>query len=454
MVWTSAAAAAAAGRRLCTAASAAAVDAKRGRALPAHDCVKFDHVAAAMLRIRSGVIRTSCWRSHWLSEVMGSNIFLKMEHQQFTGSFKERGARNALLALTEAQKRDGVVAASAGNHALALAWHGGQLGIPVTVVMPTVAPMAKVDKCRLFGAHVVIEGEHIGDARAHAVANHAHLTYINGYDDPAIIAGAGTLGVELLEQVPEVDVVVVPVGGAGLIAGVALAVKTLSPRTRVIGVEPNFCASYSAALAHGEPTPVAVRSTLADGLAVPTVGAHAFAVAQHWVDETVTVDERDIALSVLRLIEGEKMVVEGGGAAGLAALLPGCALDRADLKGKNVVVPLCGGNIDVTVLGRVIERGLAADKRLVRLTIPVSDRPGGIAELCGALAASGASVKDIFHERAWLQSAVDQVVIKAVLETRGAEHNKQLLKLLEREGYANYVITEAGDCEALSHDVR
>jgi len=255
-------------------------------------------------------------------------------------------------------------------------------------------------------------------------------TYINGYDDVEIIAGTGTLGIEMLQDVPNADVIVVPVGGAGLIAGIALAAKTLNPTIKIIGVEPRRCASYTAALEAGYPVKAHVLPTLADGLAVPQVGPHAFVVARRWVDEVVCVDEKDVALAVLRLVEQQKMVVEGGGATGLAALLPGGPLDRPDMKGKHVLVPLCGGNIDVNVLGRVIERGLAADGRLVRLTIAVSDRPGGIADLASVLAKNGASVKDIFHERAWLHTSVDQVTIKAVLETLGPEHNNLLMKSL------------------------
>jgi len=411
---------------------------------PDHTCVKFEDVVRASHRIRGGLIRTPCAKSHWLSQETGCDLHLKLEHQQFTGSFKERGARNALLSLTEDERRAGVVAASAGNHALALCWHGSELGIAVTVVMPAVAPMAKVDKCRVFGATVIIAGAHIGEAKEHAVKNFPTLKYINGYDDVEILAGAGTLGIEILEQIPQCDVAVIPVGGGGLIAGMALAMKTLNPDIRVIGVEPSRCASYTAALKAGRPVYFdGVQPTLADGLAVPQVGAHAFAVAQRWVDEVVTVDECDVALGVLRLVEGEKMVVEGGGAAGLAALLPGGPLDRDDLKGKTVVVPLCGGNIDITVLGRVIERGLAADGRLIRMTVPVSDRPGGIADFTRLLADLGASVKDIFHERAWLKSSVDQVELKVILETRGVEHNKHILAEVIRAGYAHAVINDA-----------
>jgi len=240
---------------------------------------------------------------------------------------------------------------------------------------------------------------------------------------------------EMIDDVPNVDVVVVPVGGAGLIAGVSCAIKTLKPDTKVIGVEPAFCASYTAALKAGKPVLAPFRPTLADGLAVPMVGANAFEVARHYVDECVLTNEKCISLAVLRLLENEKVVVEGGGAAGLAALLPGGPLDRADMKGKTIIVPLCGGNIDTTVLGRVLDRGLASDQRLVQFTATVSDRPGGISKLTAILSEEGASIKDIFHERAWLQSAVDQVQIKCVVELQGVEHGKRVQQALLNQGY-------------------
>lgn len=262
-----------------------------------------------------------------------------------------------------------------------------------------------------------------------------NLNYVNGYDDPPILAGAGTIGIEMVEDVPDIDVVVVPVGGAGLIAGVSCAIKTLKPDAKVIGVEPEFCASYTAALKAGMPVAAPFTPTLADGLAVPIVGSHAFEVARHYVDECVLATEKEISLAVLRLLENEKIVVEGGGASGLAALLPGGALDRADMKGKNIVVPLCGGNIDTTVLGRVLDRGLAADKRLVNFYATVSDRPGGIAKLTALLSEQGASIKDIYHERAWLHTSVDQVQVKCVVELQGAEHGKRVHDALKAQGY-------------------
>mmetsp|Transcript_24717 Transcript_24717/g.37838 ORF Transcript_24717/g.37838 Transcript_24717/m.37838 type:complete len:489 (+) Transcript_24717:78-1544(+) len=404
--------------------------------------VTFSDISRANVAIRTGVKRTPCIKSFFLSELIGANVFLKTEFQQFTGSFKERGARNAILALLrehgeEYMRKNGVIAASAGNHALALAYHGKDLNVPVTVVMPVVAPLAKVDKCKKFGANIIIHGAHIGEAKEHAeeLILTSGLEYVNGYDDPPIIAGAGTIGIEIIEDVPCVDVVVVPVGGAGLIAGIGCAVKTLKPDVKVYGVEPYFAASYTAALKAQMPVSIKVTPTLADGLAVPMVGSHAFEVARHYVDECVLCTEKEVSLAILRLIENEKMVVEGGGATGLAALLPGAQLDRHDLKGKNIVVPLCGGNIDTTVLGRVLERGLAADDRMKNFTATVSDRPGGIGRLTTLLGEHGASIKDMYHERAFLQSNIDFVKVKCVVELQGLEHARLIDKILEENGY-------------------
>jgi threonine dehydratase len=338
------------------------------------------------------------------------------------------------MLLSDEEKKHGVVAASAGNHALALAWHGRDLKVPVTVVMPTTAPMAKVQNCRNFGANVILKGEHIQDAKDYCAEHYSDLRYINGYDDPEIVAGAGTMGIEIMEQLPDVDAVIVPIGGAGLIAGVSLAIKTLRPSVTVMGVEPVNVASYAAAMKTGEPVYEFIAGTLADGLAVPVVGPTAFKVAKHYVDDTVTVDEGLISIAVLRCLEMEKIIVEGGGAAALAAILPGGPL-HGEFRGKKVVLPICGGNIDTTTLGRIIDRGLAADKRLIRFTATVSDRPGGIANLSRAMADVGVSIKDIYHERAWLTSRVDQVQVKCVVETLGKEHAEECIKTLNEQGY-------------------
>lgn len=395
--------------------------------------IKFQDVSAAAYKIRNGVQRTPCQRSR-LSEILGLDLYIKSDYQQITGSFKERGARNTLLMLSQEQRKKGVIAASAGNHALALSYHGKDLGIPVYVVMPLIAPIMKVSMCRQYGADVIVHGEDISVSKTHAMrlAKEKDLTYINGYDNPNIISGQGTMGLEIIEQVSDLDAVVIPVGGGGLIAGMAVAIKNLSPGTKIIGVESEQCSSFSSALKVGHPVHTTTGPTLADGLAVPEVGVNAFVTAKDLVDKVITVSEELIALAILRLVEVEKAVIEGAGACGLAALLSD---QLPELKGKKVAIPLCGGNIDTTVLGRVLERGLAADGRLCRFVVTVSDRPGGIADLTRLLADYGASIKDIFHERAWLKSEVFHVQVKVVVETRDAEHSAEIEKHL-REKYS------------------
>jgi threonine dehydratase len=391
--------------------------------------VTFEDILAARDRIAGGVVETPCGESPALSELTGCRVFPKAEYLQRTGSFKERGARNALLLLPEAQKKVGVVAASAGNHALALAYHGRELGIPVTVVMPTVAPIIKQSRCRSMGAKVLLHGDNIGEAKnlADELVESEGLAYVHGFDGADVIAGAGTLGLEILKQVPEADAIIVPVGGGGLIAGLGLAVKHLRPECQVIGVETLRSASYSAAMESGKPVPAVVGGTLADGLAVPCVGTRAFAIARTVVDKVVTVDEEAVALSILRLVELEKGVVEGAGATPLAALL---ADKLPELKGKRVVLCLCGGNIDPTILGRVIEHGLTVDGRLARFTAVISDRPGGLARLTGALAEAGASIKQIVHERAFASADVTSVEVECIVETRDRKHLECVLEKL------------------------
>lgn len=388
--------------------------------------VIFEDVLAARDRIAGGIVVTPCGESPALSELTGCRVFPKAEYLQRTGSFKERGARNALLLLPEAQRRVGVVAASAGNHALALAFHGRDLGIPVTVVMPTVAPIIKQSRCRALGAKVLLHGEDIGEAKnlADRLVAGEGLAYVHGFDGADVIAGAGTLGLEILDQVPDVDAIVVPVGGGGLVAGLGLATKHLRPSCEIVGVETLRSASFSAALEAGGPTQAKVGSTLADGLAVPCVGGRAFEIARRVVDRMVRVDEEAVALAILRLVELEKGVVEGAGATPLAALLAG---ELPHLKGKRVVLCLCGGNIDPTVLGRVIEHGLAVDGRLARFTAVISDRPGGLARLTTGLAESGASVKQIVHERAFASADVSAVEVQCVVETRDRTHLEAVL---------------------------
>ncbi len=395
-------------------------------------------IRAAHERIRSGIYRSPCPPSIPLSELTGSEIFCKLDLLQRTGSFKERGARNALLLLDDLQKARGVVAASAGNHALGLAYHGRLLGIPVTVVMPRFAPLVKVATCRRLGATVILEGETFDDARRLAVEIAARdgLNRIHGFDDLRVIAGQGTMGLEILEDVPDADAIVVPCGGAGLLAGVATAAKALRPDIKIIAVEPAAAGSFSASLAAGKPVQVAIRPTLADGLAVAKVGETSFPIAAPLVDRVVTVGEEGLSLAVLRLLELEKTVVEGAGAASLAGVLQLVAEGCDDLRGRKVVLLLCGGNIDLSILDRVIYHGLAADGRRWRFTTQVSDRPGGIAKLTAVIAAAGASVQEIVHDRAFSGPDVFSTSVQVTVETSDRDHVAALARRLEAEGFA------------------
>ena len=395
--------------------------------------VTFQDIEAARKRIAEAVYYSPSPPSIPLSEITGMKIFCKLDNLQRTGSFKERGARNALAQLSHDQQKRGVIAASAGNHAQALAYQGSLLGIPATVVMPKFAPLIKVSTCQQLGATVILHGEGFGEAKAHAheIAAENALAYIDGYDDPAIIAGQGTMGLEIVEQVPDVDAVIIPVGGAGLLAGVSLAVKTLRSDTKIVAVEAENVASFSAALEAGKPTKITMRPTLADGLAIPEVGANAFQIARPLVDLTVTVTEEEIALAILRLVELEKSVVEGAAATPLAACMSG---RLKELAGERVVLLLCGGNIDPNVLSRVIERGLVADGRLGRFTAVISDRPGGLADLATQIASTGASVKQIVHDRAFASPDVSAVNVLCTVETRNHQHLAELRALLKSRG--------------------
>jgi threonine dehydratase len=396
--------------------------------------VNLSDVRAARRRIAGGIVVTNCPVSVPLSEMTGAHIQCKLDNRQRTGSFKERGARNALLRLTPAQRRRGVVAASAGNHAAALAYHGRLLKIPVTVVMPDYAPLIKISTCKRLGARVVVHGRAFAEARAHAdqlVASEG-CTYIHGFDAPDIIAGQGTLALEVLEQVPDLDAIVCPVGGGGLLAGVSLAVKSLRPRVKVIAVESTATGNLTAALAAQQPVTVSRRPTLADGLATLTVGPNSFSLIKDRVDRVVQVTENDISLAILRLLEVEKLVVEGAAATPLAALLSG---RLPELRDKKVVLVICGGNIDPAILSRVIEKGLVSDGRLTRFTVEISDRPGGLAALSRVIAESGASFRDITHDRAFSGPNIHAVNAICTIETRDHAHIRALHRALKKNGF-------------------
>jgi len=375
--------------------------------------------------------RTPCVLSEVLSETTGCSVHLKFENLHRTGSFKERGALNRLLQIPETDRRRGVITASAGNHAQAVAHHATRLGIASTIVMPRHTPINKVMATRRRGGDVVLHGETYDDALARAleVAGTKGATFVHGFDDEAVIAGQGTLALELLDEEIPIGAIVIPIGGGGLIAGVGLALKSIDPSIEVIGVESEHCASMAASIAAGHPVKIEAKPSIADGLAVKCPGKVSFELARRHVDRFLTVTEEEIANAILVLLEVEKTMTEGAGAASLAALLNREEL-REGLRGKAVVLPLTGGNIDVNVLSRIIDRGLAKDGRLAKLRVYVPDRPGSLALVSRLLAEAGANVLDIFHLRTFAPTAVGQVALDFVLETRGPEHLEELLRTL------------------------
>jgi threonine dehydratase len=390
-------------------------------------------VEAARRRLSGAIYETPCAYSQTLSELAGCHCYVKLENLQMTGSFKERGAANLLLQLDADERRRGVAAASAGNHGLAVAFHAARLGIPATIVMPTYAPLIKVTSARRYGAEVILHGENYDEAyeRARAVAAERGAVFVHPFDDARVVAGQGTLGLELLEQVDALDAVVVPVGGGGLIAGVALAVKSRNPGVRVIGVQSAAVPGMERALAGGERVRVPAGATIADGIAVRKVGAVPFGLVTKLVDAVVTVDEEELANAVLLLLEIEKTVVEGAGAVPLAALLN----RPLGLGGTRVALVLSGGNIDVTMLARIIERGLVKDGRLVRLTVVLQDRPGALARLTALIAEERANVVHIEHDRAFSRLAIGATEVQLTLETAGRKQIDALRLRLEAAGY-------------------
>jgi threonine dehydratase len=389
-------------------------------------------VLDARQRLAGHLRDTPVFASPRLSRMSGAEVFVKHEYQQVTGSFKERGACNRLLLLTPDERARGVVAASAGNHALGLAYHGQRLGVPVHVLMPRFAPMVKVAQCRDYGAVVELCGDTFDRARAVAVerAESAGLTLVHGFDDPRVIEGQGSIGLELCDALPELDVVVVPAGGGGLLAGVALAVKSRRPEVELIGVEAAHAPTIGEALAAGRPVPVQVRPGLADGLAVARAGEHCFPIIQSLVSRVERVEEAEIAAAIVRLMEAEKAVVEGAGAVGVAWL----ARRPPELRGRKVLVVASGGNIDLNIASRVIERGLAAAGRLCRVAVQLSDTPGALARLLGLIADVEANLIQVDHDRNFAPADVTLVNVSLVLETRDRDHIDRVKQALQAAG--------------------
>jgi len=395
--------------------------------------VTLKDVLAARERVRDAIYLSPCARTETLSRVSRTQAFLKLDNLQMTGAYKERGALNKLLTLGEAERSRGLIAASAGNHAQAVAYHAGRLGLSATIVMPETTPIMKVANTRGHGARVVLFGASYDEAYAEArrMEREEGLTFVHPFDDEAIIAGQGTLGLEVLEQVPGLDAVLVPVGGGGLVSGVAVAVKALAPGVKVIGVEADVIPCMQAAVEAGELVTLDAASTLADGIAVKRAGEITFEHVQSLVDDIVTVTEEEIASAILYLLEKEKTVAEGAGAVGVAALMHH-KLPR--LEGKRVCSVISGGNIDVNVVARVIERGLVKDGRLVRINIRLLDKPGQLTIVSGIISGLRANVVEVHHSRAFSERFGDTTLL-LTLETRGPEHVEEILGGLRERGY-------------------
>ncbi len=391
-------------------------------------------VRAARERLNGPIYYSPCPHSQTLSALTGQKIYLKLENLQMTGSFKERGALNRIALLTPEQASRGVIAASAGNHAQGVAYHATKRGIRALIVMPLPTPLVKVTATRNFGADVLLHGANYDEAFAEAMRLCAEqeLTFIHPFDDPDVMAGQGTIGLELLEQIPQLEAVVVPIGGGGLIGGIACAIKESKPNIRVIGVQTSRLPSMAAAVAAHHPVVIDPATTIADGIAVRRAGELTLPMVERYVDEIVTVDEDEIASAILVLLEREKTLAEGAGAAALAALLQ----QRTSLPGGvHTAVLVCGGNIDVTLLSRIIERGLVQDGRLILLRIHLLDKPGALQDLTRVIASHRVNIVNTLYNRAYYGVNLGDTVIDITMETRGREQVTELLDALTAEGY-------------------
>lgn len=397
--------------------------------------IQLSDIQAALARIRADIRISPCTRSETFSTLTHNSIFLKLDNQQRTGAFKERGALNKLLTLSADERGRGVIAASAGNHAQGVSYHAGRHGVKARIVMPLPTPLTKVSATRGYGAEVLLYGTNYDEAYEKAVeqSRDERLTLIHAFDDDAVIAGQGTLGLEILEQHPEIDAIVSPIGGGGLIGGIACAVKESRPAIKVYGVQPAKIPSMKAAVEAGKPVTLDSAKTIADGIAVRRAGERTLPLVQKYVDDIVTVEEEEIANAILLLLEREKTLAEGAGAAAIAAVLN----RKVRLEGKRVAVLVCGGNIDVTLLARIIERGLVKDGRLVRLRVHLPDYPGALHRLTGILAEHRANIVETAYDRAYHGVNLGDTAIDITMETRGPEHIADLLAALVAAGYTH-----------------
>ncbi len=398
--------------------------------------IQLSDIEAALGRIRADIRISPCTRSETFSGLTQNSIFLKLDNQQRTGAFKERGALNKLLTLSAEERARGVIAASAGNHAQGVAYHAGRHGVRARIVMPLPTPLTKVSATRAYGAEVLLHGTNYDEAYDQAVEQSQQdgMTLIHAFDDDAVIAGQGTLGLEILQQHPDIEVIVSPIGGGGLIGGIACAVKESKPSVKVFGVQPARIASMKEAVAQGKPVTLPSAKTIADGIAVRRAGERTLPLVQKYVDDIVTVEEEEIANAILLLLEREKTLAEGAGAAAIAAVLNH---KLPTLQNKRVAVLVCGGNIDVTLLARIIERGLVKDGRLVRLRVHLPDYPGALYRLTGILAEHRANIVETAYDRAYHGVNLGDTAIDITMETRGPDHIAELLGALVTAGYTH-----------------
>jgi threonine dehydratase len=393
--------------------------------------ITLDDITAARAVLKDHVANTPCLHSRTLSEITGAEVYLKFENHQFTASFKERGALNKLESLTPAQRKNGVIAASAGNHAQGVSHHATRLGIPSVIVMPRFTPNVKVDMTRRHGADVVLHGENFDEAKEHAfeLAGARGLTFVHPYDDEKVIAGQGTIALEMLEAQPQIDTLCIAVGGGGLISGMATAAKALRPGIDIVGVEtvrfPSMYAAIKGAAANFGP------STIAEGIAVKEPGKLTRAIVEKLVSEILLVDEGDIEEAIVMLLEIEKTVVEGAGAVSLAALMR----NRARFAGKHVGLVLCGGNIDPLMLAEIIQRGMVRSGRLARITVELRDLPGALAKITTVIADANANIEEVHHQRAFTNLPVQSAEVEFVLKTRNAAHIDEIVAKLNALGF-------------------
>ena len=399
--------------------------------------VTIDDIRQAADEIRGDVVRTPFVHAKRLSKMLGCELYLKLESQQFSGSFKDRGALYRIKNLTDAQKEKGVIAMSAGNHAQGVALHANRMGIPATIVMPETAPFSKIERTRALGAKVILSGETLDDSRkvVDEIVAKDGLTFVHPYDDEHVIAGQGTIGLEMLEDQPDLDAIIVPIGGGGILSGISLAATAINPDIKLYGVEANLFPSMSQAIKHQPAT--SGGSTMADGIAVKEPGVITREIIDQLVEEIFLVDESQIETAILTLVEEQKVVSEGAGATGVAAILN----NPEKFKGKKIATVICGGNIDARMLSGLLMRGLMRDGRLVRIRTEMVDQPGLLAKISSEIGKARGNIIDVMHQRHFYDVPAKMVEIDFIIETRDSEHVDEIVECLSKMGISTRILS-------------